>query len=44
MSEAKTATDENGGADTGQQGWIRQQRIRGTATEDMWDDGDGEVG
>ena len=27
----------------GQQGWIRRQRICDTATEDMWDDGDGEM-
>ena len=40
----KTAADENGGGDAGQQGWIRRRRICGTATEDMWDDGYGEMG
>ena len=40
----KTAADENVGLDEVKQRWIRRQRICGTATEDMWDDGDGEMG
>ena len=40
----KTATGENGGGDAGQQGWIWWCRRCGTATEEMWDDGEGEMG
>ena len=40
----KTASDEHGGGDAGQKVWIRRQRRCGTATDDMWDDGDGEMG
>ena len=39
-----TAADEHGGVDVGQQGWIWWQRICGAATEEIWDDGDGEMG
>ena len=41
---AKTAADEHGGGDEGKKIWIPQQRIRGKATEEMWDDRDGETG
>ena len=30
--------------DAGQQRWIRRQRRCGTTIEEMWDDGDGEMG
>ena len=40
----KIETDEHGGGDTGQQVWIRRRRRCGMATEEMWDDGDGEMG
>ena len=43
-SAVKTAADEHGGGDAVQQGWIRRQRRCGTATEDIWDDRDGEMG
>ena len=36
--------DEHGGGDAGQQVLIRRWRRCGTATEDMWDDGYGEMG
>ena len=42
--EAKTEADEHGGGDAGQHGLIRQKRICGTATEEMRNDGDGEMG
>ena len=40
----KTAADENGGGDAGQQIWIWRRRRCGTATDEMWDDGDGKMG
>ena len=40
----KTAEDDHGGGEEGQQGWIWRRRICGTATYEMWDDGDGETG
>ena len=40
----KTAADEHSGGDAGQQGWIRRQRQCVTATDDMWDDRDVEMG
>ena len=40
----KTAAYEHDGGDAGQQGWIRRWRICWTATDEMWDDGDGEIG
>ena len=40
----KTAADDHGGRDAVQQVLIRWQRRCGTATEEMWDDGDGEMG
>ena len=39
----KIAVDEHGGKDAGQQVWIRRWRRYGTATEEMWDVGDGEM-
>ena len=39
-----TAADEYGEVDVGQHGWIRRWRRCGIATEEMWDDGDGEMG
>ena len=36
--------DKHGGGDGGQQGLIRWHRRCGTATEDIWDDGDGGMG
>ena len=39
----KTEADEHGGGDSGQQGWIRQRRRCGTATDEMWDNRDGEM-
>ena len=38
------ATDEHGGGDAGQHGWIRRWGRYRTATEEMWDDGDREMG
>ena len=35
---------EHGDGGTGQQRWIRRQRRCTTATEEMWDDGDGGMG
>ena len=40
----KTSEDDHGGGDSGQHGWIQRRRIFGTATDEMWDDGDGEMG
>ena len=40
----KKAAYDRGGGDAGQKGWIRRQRRCGTATEEMWDNGDGEMG
>ena len=40
----KTAADGHGGVDAGKQGWIWRRRICGTETDEMWDDGDGEMG
>ena len=40
----KTAADKYVAGDAGQQGWIWQGRRCGTATDDMWDDGDGKMG
>ena len=40
----KKAADEHGGGDTRQQVLIRQRRRCWTATDEMWDDGDGEMG
>ena len=40
----KTEADDHGGGNAGQQGLIRRRRRCGTATEEMWDGGDGEMG
>ena len=40
----KKAVDEHGGGDAGHQVWIRQRRRCGTTTDEMWDDGNGEMG
>ena len=40
----KTEEDKHGGGDAGQQGWIRQKRRCGMETDEMWDNGDGEMG
>ena len=40
----KTAADEHGGGDAEQQGWIRQRRRCRTATYEMRDNRDGEMG
>ena len=40
----KTAADQQVGGDAGQQGWIQQRTICGVATEEMWDDGNFEMG
>ena len=40
----KTAADEHGGGYVGQQGWIRRRKRCGITTDDMWYDGDGEMG
>ena len=40
----KTAVDDHGDGDAGQQGWIRRMRRCGTETEEMWDDGDCKMG
>ena len=40
----KTAEYEHGGRDAGKQEWIWRRRRCGTATDEMWDDGDGEMG
>ena len=39
----KTASDEHGGRGAGQQEWIWRQRRCGTETDEMWDNGDGEM-
>ena len=39
----KTAEYEHGGRDAGKQEWIWRRRRCGTATDEMWDDGDGEM-
>ena len=39
-----TASEEHVGGDVGQQGWIRQRRRCGTATNEIWDNEDGEMG
>ena len=39
-----TAADEHSGGDAGQQEWIRRRRRCGTATDEIWDNGDGEMG
>ena len=41
---AKTAADEHGGGDSGKQGWIQRQMRLGTAIDEMWDNGDCEMG
>ena len=43
-SAVKTAVDKHSGGDAGQQGWIQQRRICGTAKYEMWDDGYGKMG
>ena len=43
-SAVKTAADDHGGEDAGQQGWIRRWRRCWKTTEEMWDDGDGKMG
>ena len=40
----KTAAEDNGGGDAGKYEWIRRQMRYGTATEEMWDDVDDEMG
>ena len=40
----KTAAGEHSGKDAGQQGLIRRRRRCSTSTEEMWDNGDGEMG
>ena len=40
----KTSADEHSGGYSGQQGWIWRRSRCGTATDKMWDDGDGEMG
>ena len=40
----KTASEEHSGGDAGQKRWIRRRRRCGTETEEIWDDGDGEMG
>ena len=44
ISAAKTVADEHGGGYARQHRWIRRQRRCGMATEEMWDDGDSEMG
>ena len=44
MSTVKTAADKHGGGYPGQQGGIQWLRRCGTSTDDMWDNGDGEMG
>ena len=43
MSAVKTAADKHGVGDAGQQRWVRRKRRCGTATDEMWDNGDGEM-
>ena len=40
----KTEADKHGDGDAGQQEWIWWRRRCGTATDEMWYDGDGEMG
>ena len=40
----KTAAAEQGGRDSGKQGWIMRRRRCGTETDDMWDNKDDEMG
>ena len=40
----KTAAEKHGVGDSGKYGWIRRRRRCGTATDDMWDNRDGEIG
>ena len=40
----KAAAEDHGVEDTGQQEWIRRWRICGTATDEIWDEGDSEIG
>ena len=40
----KKVADEHSGRYEGQQGWIRRWRRYGAATEEMWDNGDGQMG
>ena len=40
----KKAVDEHGGGDAGHQVWIWQRRRCGTTKDEMWDDGNGEMG
>ena len=40
----KTAEDKHGGGDAGQQGYIRRRRRCGTETDEVWYNGDGEMG
>ena len=44
MSAVKTAADDHGGRYAGQYEWIWRRRRFGTATDEMWDDIDGEMG
>ena len=39
----KTAADDHGGRDAGQQGLIPQRRRCRMASEEMWDNGDGKM-
>ena len=39
----KTVMYDHIGGDAGKTGWIRRRRRCGTATEEVWDDGDGEM-
>ena len=43
MAAVKTAADEHGGGYAGQYEWIWRRRICGTATDEIWDDGDSEM-
>ena len=40
----KTEADDHSGRDAVQQIWILGQKRCGTATDEMWDNGDGEIG
>ena len=39
-----TVEDKHGGGDVREQGWIRRWSRFGTATNEIWDDGDGKMG
>ena len=39
----KTTTDDRGGGDEVQKGWIRRRRRCWTATDEMWEGRDGEM-